>query len=101
MLLEGAQLKPLRDDVESELRKVTETLLGEDFVWLRGFPDSAQQYWQYELTIYEETRTLTTCHVVYSPVMGVSETLIWGFKPSSRTMTRLSNSSTTPFQLEP
>jgi hypothetical protein len=55
MLLEGAQLKPLRDDVESELRKVTETLLGEDFVWLRGFPDSAQQYWQYELTIYEET----------------------------------------------
>ena len=55
MLLKGAQLKPLRDDVESELRKVTETLLGEDFVWLAGFPDSAQQYWQYELTIYEET----------------------------------------------
>ena len=54
MPIEGKELRTLRDNVESELQRITETSLEERFVWLASCPPRTQQYWQYELSIWED-----------------------------------------------
>jgi len=57
MPLIGKELRSLREKVEAELKSITETALEEQFVWLHNCPSAPQQYWQYELSIWEDDHT--------------------------------------------
>jgi hypothetical protein len=50
----GEEIRRLHDKVELELQRITETSLEERFLWLPNCPAIPQQYWLYELSIWED-----------------------------------------------
>lgn len=57
MPIDGKELRALRDKFEAELQGITESALEEQFIWLKSCPKRFQQYWQYELSIFEDDNT--------------------------------------------